>query len=67
METSSSPSNEPQATAPTPLMIVAAMLLLPLAIFLAQGVSCDFWIAFALTCIGYLQGVVFALFVFFRV
>ncbi|HJQ17447.1 MAG TPA: YqaE/Pmp3 family membrane protein [Allosphingosinicella sp.] len=40
--------------------IIAALLLPPLAIFLAEGVSRDFWIGFALTCLGYLPGIVFA-------
>ncbi len=40
--------------------IVAALLLPPLAIFLEEGVSRNFWIGFALTCLGYLPGIVFA-------
>ena len=40
-------------------LIVAALLLPPLAIFLAEGVTRNFWIAFALTCLGYLPGVAF--------
>ena len=43
--------------------IVAALLLPPLAIFLAEGVTRNFWIGLALTCLGYLPGVVFAFFV----
>ena len=42
---------------------VAALLLPPLAIFLAEGVTRSFWIGLALTCLGYLPGVVFAFFV----
>ena len=41
-------------------LIVAALLLPPLAIFLMEGVTRNFWIAFALTCLGYLPGIVFA-------
>jgi uncharacterized membrane protein YqaE (UPF0057 family) len=47
----------------TPGRIVAALLLPPLAIFLAEGVTRNFWFAFALTCLGYLPGIAFALFV----
>ena len=43
--------------------IVAALLLPPLAIFLAEGVTRNFWIGFALTCLGYLPGVAFAFFI----
>jgi uncharacterized membrane protein YqaE (UPF0057 family) len=43
--------------------IVAALLLPPLAIFLAEGVSRNFWIGFALTCLGFVPGVLFAFFV----
>ena len=44
----------------SPGLIVAALLLPPLAIFLAEGVTRNFWIGFGLTCLGYLPGVVFA-------
>lgn len=43
-------------------LVAAAILLPPLALFLVSGVSRDFWLAFALTCLGYLPGVTFALF-----
>lgn len=43
-----------------PGLIAAAILLPPLALFLRDGVSRNFWIAFALTCLGYLPGMVFA-------
>ncbi len=56
--------------APTPRLnagiIVAALLLPPLAIFLDRGVARDFWIAFGLTCLGYLPGVAFTLFTLLR-
>ena len=42
--------------------IVAALLLPPLAILLAEGVTRNFWIGFALTCLGFLPGVAFAFF-----
>ena len=41
-------------------LIVAALLLPPLAIFLDEGISRNFWITFALTCLGFLLGVVYA-------
>ena len=43
--------------------ILAALLLPPLAVFLTQGLSRNFWIAIALTCLGFLPGIVFALYV----
>jgi uncharacterized membrane protein YqaE (UPF0057 family) len=43
-------------------MAVAAVLLPPLALFLLEGVSRNFWIAFALTCLGYVPGAAFALY-----
>ena len=46
--------------------IVAALLLPPLGIFLDRGVSRDFWIAFGLTCLGYLPGVAFTFFTLLR-
>ena len=68
METSSSPASKPDSAPAVvrPGLIAAAILLPPLAIFLAQGVSRDFWIGFALTCLGYLPGVAFALFALLR-
>jgi uncharacterized membrane protein YqaE (UPF0057 family) len=47
-------------------LIIAALLLPPLAVFLDQGVSRDFWITFALTCLGFVPGVVFALVVILK-
>ena len=43
----------------TPGRAVAALLLPPLAIFMAEGVTRYFWISFGLTCLAYLPGVVF--------
>jgi len=69
-ETSSnSQIEEPKIAAPASLSaahVAAAILLPPLALFLVQGVSRDFWIAFGLTCLGYLPGVAFALFVLLK-
>ncbi len=47
-------------------LIVAALLLPPLAIFLAEGVNRNFCIAFGLTCLGYLRGVVFTFYSLLR-
>ncbi|MDB5698905.1 MAG: hypothetical protein JWN69_1709 [Alphaproteobacteria bacterium] len=41
-------------------LIIAALLLPPLALFLDEGVSRNFWIDLALTCLGFVPGVVFA-------
>ena len=61
MATSS--SNEARGGAALkPQLIAAAILLPPLAIFLAQGVSRPFWIGLVLTCLGYLPGVAYAFF-----
>jgi uncharacterized membrane protein YqaE (UPF0057 family) len=46
-----------------PLWIVAALFLPPLALYLAEGVGVRFWICLGLTCLGFLPGVAFALFV----
>jgi uncharacterized membrane protein YqaE (UPF0057 family) len=46
--------------------IAAALLLPPLAISLAEGVTRNFWIGFALTCLGFVPGVAFAFFVLLK-
>jgi uncharacterized membrane protein YqaE (UPF0057 family) len=66
---SNSRTDEPKVAAPAPLSaahVAAAILLPPLALFLVRGVSRDFWIAFGLTCLGFLPGVAFALFVLLK-
>lgn len=50
------------ATVPTSA-VVAAFLLPPLAIFLTEGVTRNFWISFGLTCLGFVPGVAFSLYV----
>ena len=47
-------------------LFVAALLLPPLAIFLDEGMTRNFWIAFALTCLGFFPGVVFAFAILLR-
>ena len=44
-------------------LILAALFLPPLAVFMAQGVSRNFWIAILLTCLGYLPGVAFTFYI----
>ena len=46
-----------------PGLIIAALLLPPLALYLAEGVGVRFWIGLGLTCLGFVPGVIFALFV----
>lgn len=46
--------------------IVAAALLPPLGVFLAQGITPAFWLAVGLTCLGFIPGVIFALFTVLR-
>jgi uncharacterized membrane protein YqaE (UPF0057 family) len=43
----------------SPGLIAAALLLPPLAVFLSEGVTRNFWISFGLTCLAYLPGVIF--------
>ena len=47
-------------------LVMAAVLLPPLALFLDEGISREFWSAFGLTCLGFLPGVVYALLVLAR-
>lgn len=48
-------------TAATPGAIVAAVLLPPLGVWLVRGLGADFWIAVALTALGYVPGVIWSL------
>ena len=45
---------------------IAAVLLPPLGVWLVAGVGRDFWIAVALTCLFFVPGIAWALFVLFR-
>jgi uncharacterized membrane protein YqaE (UPF0057 family) len=49
-----------------PFAIVAAILLPPLGVFLDRGITPAFWITVALTCLGFVPGVIFALFTILR-
>jgi uncharacterized membrane protein YqaE (UPF0057 family) len=42
--------------------VVAAVLLPPLGVFLDRGPGRDFWVSLALTVIGFLPGMAFALY-----
>lgn len=44
-----------------PLAIFTAILLPPLGIFLDRGVGQSFWICVALTCLGFVPGMIYAL------
>ena len=50
----------------TPGLIVAALLLPPLAIFLSEGVTRNFWIGLGLTCLGLLPGILFVFYTLTR-
>lgn len=45
----------------SPLTLIAAILLPPLALFLTRGLTPAFWLSILLTVIGYVPGVLFAL------
>jgi uncharacterized membrane protein YqaE (UPF0057 family) len=49
-----------------PWAIIAAILLPPLGVFLARGITPAFWINVALTCLGFVPGVIHALIVVLR-
>ena len=51
--------------AASPLLILAAILLPPLAVFLREGAGRDFLIGLGLTCLGYLPGIGWALYILF--
>jgi uncharacterized membrane protein YqaE (UPF0057 family) len=53
-------------TAPGAAAFVAALLLPPLGVFLVRGFGSAFWIAAALTCFGFLPGVLFSMLMLFR-
>ena len=46
--------------------IIAALFLPPLAIFLDEGLSRNFWIDALLTCLGFFPGILFAFFILGR-
>lgn len=48
------------------LQIVLAIFVPPAGVFLAKGISAEFWIAFALTLVFFVPGLVYALTVVVR-
>jgi len=49
-----------------PFAIIASILLPPLGVFLDRGITPAFWITIILTCLGFVPGVLFALFTILR-
>ena len=47
----------------TALLVVAAVLLPPLAVFLDRGIGTEFWISLVLTILAWVPGVLYALWV----
>ncbi|TRW16749.1 YqaE/Pmp3 family membrane protein [Glacieibacterium frigidum] len=45
------------------LQIIVSILLPPLGVFLAKGIGTDFWINVVLTLLGYIPGIVHAIWV----
>ena len=45
---------------------IAAFLLPPLAVFLEEGLSRNFWIDVGLTCLAFIPGIIFAFVVLSR-
>ena len=45
---------------------IAALLLPPLAVFLEEGLSRNFWIDVGLTCLAFIPGIIFAFVVLSR-
>ena len=45
---------------------IAALLLPPLAVFLEEGLSRNFWVDVALTCLAFIPGIIFAMYVLSR-
>ncbi|BAF16420.1 low temperature-induced protein lt101.2 [Oryza sativa Japonica Group] len=45
------------------LEILLAILLPPLGVFLRYGIGMEFWIALLLTILGYLPGIIYAVYV----
>ncbi|KAI8368057.1 plasma membrane proteolipid 3 [Blakeslea trispora] len=46
--------------------ILFAIVLPPLGVFFERGCVCDFWINIALTCLGYIPGIVHALYIILK-
>lgn len=48
------------------LRIVAAILLPPLGVFLQEGIGTQFWINIVLTLLGYIPGIIHAVWIIVR-
>jgi uncharacterized membrane protein YqaE (UPF0057 family) len=46
--------------------IIAALLLPPLAVFLEEGLSRNFWVDAVLTCLAFVPGIIYAFLVLGR-
>ncbi|KAG2200355.1 plasma membrane proteolipid 3 [Mucor mucedo] len=46
--------------------IIAAVILPPLGVFLERGCTCDLAINIALTCLGFIPGIVHALYIILK-
>ena len=53
-------------TATDPIKIIFAILLPPVGVFLEVGFKWHFWLSILLTLLGYIPGIVHALYVIFR-
>ena len=49
------------------LLVILAILLPPLAVFLARGIGTEFWISLVLTILFWFPGMIYALLVVFDV
>jgi uncharacterized membrane protein YqaE (UPF0057 family) len=49
------------------LRIIAAILLPPLGVFLQVGLNRDFWINVILTILGYVPGIIHAIYIILKV
>lgn len=49
-----------------PFAIIAAILLPPLGLYLDRGLTPAFWIAVALTCLGFVPGLIYTLVMLLR-
>ena len=47
----------------TIVKIILAILLPPLGVFVQEGLNSNFWISVILTLLGYIPGIVFALYI----
>lgn len=54
---------EGQVTTNTALLVVAAVLLPPLAVYLVSGIGTQFWISIVLTILAWVPGILHALWV----